>query len=96
LFFTHTPNQEGDNGLLKAKAMEAMLKTLSTKMAQADFDLKKAKCQPDARFKKDFRGCQENVKKLLSSLETVLVQRTLQCFCFKEEQHMLHLRLAIV
>jgi hypothetical protein len=66
--------------------MEAMLKTLSTKMAQADFDLKKAKYQPDNRFKKDFKGCQDNCKKLLLNLETVLVQRTLQCFSSEEEQ----------
>ena len=68
--------QDGDNGLQKSKAMEAMLKTLLTKMAQAEFDLKKAKYQPDPRFKKDFKGCMDNIKKLLGNLDTVLVQRT--------------------
>ncbi len=81
--------QDGDNGLQKSKAMEAMLKTLHTKMAQAEFDLKKAKYQPDPRFKKDFKGCMDNIKKLLGNLDTVLVQRNCKRALQKGMTHLL-------
>ena len=57
-----------------------MLGTTATKMAQMEFDLKKAKYQPDKRFVKDFKEAMANLSKVKEQLDTVLVKRT-ACVC---------------
>lgn len=57
-----------------------MLGTTATKMAQMEFDLKKAKYQPDKRFVKEFKEAMANLSKVKEQLDTVLVKRT-ACVC---------------
>ena len=58
-----------------------MLATSHTKMAQMEFDIKKAKYQPDKNFVKDFKEAMANLNKLKGQLDEVLVKRTFLCVC---------------
>ena len=50
-------------------------------MAQMEFDIKKAKYQPDKNFVKDFKEAMANLNKLKGQLDEVLVKRTFLCVC---------------
>ena len=73
--------QDGETGFDKAKVMVGMLAGNATKMAQMEFDLKKAKYQPDKKFVKDFKEVMGNVNKVKAQLDEVLVKRTAWVMC---------------
>ena len=58
-----------------------MLATSHTKMAQMEFDIKKAKYAPDKKFVREFQAAMATLGKLKSQLDEVLVKRTILCLC---------------